>query len=450
MTADLLRNLPFTVNWGDWMTNTVRNRTFLNIFLVMFITFGIIITVSYTSFSKNIKKDEYVASDAAASFALIEVNGDKARQYVRTKEADIEYQTVLRHLMDYVKDSGVNRIRVVSFTRTVAYNIYDTNSGTDHLAQKIAYDDYATEVKEKLVECRESWNVTRGNTNYTYRPLRTSDDLSVGYIITESSVVNDSFTYILFIVIAVSTVLTVAASLAVSEKLKNDFLVPVEKLTRKIETVAKKKPSEAVSTDLLQSLGKESNPVISELGTSIKRMVESVGVSKDDVDKAIYEATHDVMTGVFNKRHYENKIENYSHCSSLLVIYFDVNNLKLMNDTLGHERGDYVIEQAAEYIKSLSDNDNDSEFDCFRMGGDEFLLVIRNRSYREMIALVNRLDEDCPVIVSAETDSVKCSVAYGYAYAKESYVYEQLLAETEDNMYRKKYEIKQQLNMPDR
>jgi len=139
-----------------------------------------------------------------------------------------------------------------------------------------------------------------------------------------------------------------------------------------------------------------------------------------------------------------------SRTTSLLVIYFDVNNLKLMNDTLGHERGDYVIEQAAEYIKSLSGDENSTEFDCFRMGGDEFLLVVRNRSYREMIALVNRLDEDCPVIVSAETDSVKCSVAYGYAYAKENYVYDQLLAEAEDNMYRKKYEIKQQLNMPDR
>jgi diguanylate cyclase (GGDEF)-like protein len=416
----------------------------------MLITFGIIITVSYTSFSKNIKRDEYVASDAAASFALIEVDGDKARKYVRTKETDTEYQAVLRRLMNYVQDSGVNRIRVVSFTSTVAYNIYDTSSGAETLAQKIPYDDYTKEVKEKLVECRESWNVTRGNTNYTYRPLRTLDDVSVGYIITESSVVNDSFTYILFIVSAVSIVLILAASIAVSEKFKHDFLVPVEKFTRKIDTVAKKKSSEAVSTDLLQSFGKEGNPVISELGTSIKRMVESVGVAKDDVDKAIYEATHDVMTGVFNKRHYENKIENYSHCSSLLVIYFDVNNLKLMNDTLGHERGDYVIEQAAEYIKSLSGDENSTEFDCFRMGGDEFLLVVRNRSYREMIALVNRLDEDCPVIVSAETDSVKCSVAYGYAYAKENYVYDQLLAEAEDNMYRKKYEIKQQLNMPDR
>ena len=84
------------------------------------------------------------------------------------------------------------------------------------------------------------------------------------------------------------------------------------------------------------------------------------------------------------------------------------------------------------------------------MGGDEFLLVVTNHSYREIYALINRLDADCPVILSAETDSIKCSVAYGYAYAKASYSYDQLLAEAEENMYRKKYEIKQQLNMPER
>ena len=55
------------------MTNTVRNRLVLNLFLIMLITFGIIFTVSYTSFSKNIKKDEYVATEASASFVQIDV-----------------------------------------------------------------------------------------------------------------------------------------------------------------------------------------------------------------------------------------------------------------------------------------------------------------------------------------------------------------------------------------
>ncbi|WP_044976448.1 GGDEF domain-containing protein [Ruminococcus sp. HUN007] len=431
------------------MSNAARNRILLNIFLVMFIAFGIIITSSYMLFSKNIKKDEFVASEAAASFASIEINGDKAKKYVRTKETDGDYQIVLRHLMEYVHDSRVNRIRVVSYTSTVAYNIFDT--GGTELAQKIACDDYETEMKTKLVECRESWNATRGNTNYTYRPVRTSDDVSVGYIITESSVVNSNIVSLMLMVSAGAAVLILAACWIVAEKLRRDILMPVETFKLTADQISKKKPDEAINSELLNRFDNGSTYLFGGLGKSIRRMVEAVGVAKDDVDKAIYEATHDVMTGVFNKRHYENKVENYSKCSSLLVIYFDVNNLKLMNDTLGHERGDYVIEQAAEYIKNLSaSREKDVEFDCFRMGGDEFLLVVRNRSYREMISIVNKLDEDCPVIVSAETDSVKCSVAYGYAYAKGSYVYEQLLAEAEDNMYRKKYEIKQQLNMPDR
>lgn len=175
-------------------------------------------------------------------------------------------------------------------------------------------------------------------------------------------------------------------------------------------------------------------------------MINVITHSRDDISSAIFDATHDAMTKAYNKRHYEDKIANFRNCSSLLVIYFDVNNLKLINDTLGHERGDYVIIRAAEYISEVSFDDSM----CFRMGGDEFLLVTANRSYRDMISLINRLDADCPVILSAETDSVKCSVAYGYAYAKGNYEYEQLLAEAEENMYRKKFEIKQQLNMPER
>ena len=95
MTADLLKNLPFTVNWGDWMTNTVRNRTFLNIFLVMFITFGIIITVSYTSFSKNIKK---IPTDLPVFF--IWGSDDPVGSYGAT----------IKKLIEIYKSNGMNKI----------------------------------------------------------------------------------------------------------------------------------------------------------------------------------------------------------------------------------------------------------------------------------------------------------------------------------------------------
>jgi diguanylate cyclase (GGDEF)-like protein len=117
-----------------------------------------------------------------------------------------------------------------------------------------------------------------------------------------------------------------------------------------------------------------------------------------------------------------------------------------MNDTLGHENGDYVIKQAADYIKQFTD---DSSF-CFRMGGDEFLLVMCNCTYQHMDNVTDILDTDAPVILSHENDSVQCALSYGYAYGKDKFSYEIILAEAEENMYKKKKELKQILNMPDR
>jgi GGDEF domain-containing protein len=84
------------------------------------------------------------------------------------------------------------------------------------------------------------------------------------------------------------------------------------------------------------------------------------------------------------------------------------------------------------------------------MGGDEFLLVMTERSLREVDKIVDKLEKDSPLILSRESDSVKCSLSYGFAFAQGEYVYDELLAEAEENMYRKKAELKALLQMPDR
>lgn len=426
------------------MKNTVKKRMMLSLFLILLAAFGIILTVFYISFSKNIKKDEYVSSEAAASFAAVEVKGDRSRYYITTRKIDSEYQDILRSLLEYTHDSTVNRISVISYGSTVGYYIYDTDGKT--IGTKVSYDDYTLGIKNDLVECRKTWNTTRGNTNYTYRPVRTSDDMSCAYIITESSVVNDNLPVKLILLVSVTLPLLALLSWILMLLLSRSVFTPIVNFTNAAEAFSGSESKNKLDDDFRRKFETGRRDEIGRLGQAIMGMINLINNSRDDISSAIFDATHDGMTKTFNKRHYEEKLANFRNCSSLLVIYFDVNNLKLINDTLGHERGDYVIMRAAEYIAEISFDDSMT----FRMGGDEFLMVTTNRSYRDMISLVNRLEADCPVILSAETDSIKCSIAYGYAYAKGNYVYEQLLAEAEENMYRKKYEIKQQLNMPER
>ncbi len=162
--------------------------------------------------------------------------------------------------------------------------------------------------------------------------------------------------------------------------------------------------------------------------------------------KAISDANYDGMTKTLNKRCYQNMEQMFKNCSSLCVIYFDVNNLKLMNDILGHEKGDMVIKRAAEYIKKFLGS---SDY-CFRMGWGKFLMVMTECTFRSIDALVEKLEADAPFLLNRDSDSVKCALSFGYAYAKGSYSYEALLAEAEENMYSKKTELKKLLNMPER
>lgn len=81
----------------------------------------------------------------------------------------------------------------------------------------------------------------------------------------------------------------------------------------------------------------------------------------------------DQLTGVGNRRGFAEYLRALPDGMSLAFIFGDLNGLKQTNDTQGHEAGDQLICQAARIMKSLTDDSA-----VFRMGGDEFMLVVRN------------------------------------------------------------------------
>ena len=84
-------------------------------------------------------------------------------------------------------------------------------------------------------------------------------------------------------------------------------------------------------------------------------------------------STLDSLTGLKNRRAYQNEIKMLSGDESVSTVFCDLNNLKLVNDTLGHECGDQYIIKFAEIIIKKFPND----FLC-RISGDEFVILIKN------------------------------------------------------------------------
>ena len=109
--------------------------------------------------------------------------------------------------------------------------------------------------------------------------------------------------------------------------------------------------------------------------------VHKIHVEKNARLKAYYESKRDLLTGLINKIYTEKKIkdfiENNPDGTSALII-IDVDNFKLVNDNLGHLFGDEVLKHVAQVLKN-----NTSTNDIVgRIGGDEFIIFIKNFIYK--------------------------------------------------------------------
>ena len=83
----------------------------------------------------------------------------------------------------------------------------------------------------------------------------------------------------------------------------------------------------------------------------------------------------DSRTKLFNKNKYEEMIQAYyPYIDNIRVIFWDLNNLKMINDTYGHDYGDKAIERLSSVLYSFSDERRR----VYRIGGDEFIMIIDN------------------------------------------------------------------------
>jgi diguanylate cyclase (GGDEF)-like protein len=126
-------------------------------------------------------------------------------------------------------------------------------------------------------------------------------------------------------------------------------------------------------------------------------------------------ANRDSLTGLRNVTSYKSwetefdkTIENQT--AKFGVVVLDLNWLKETNDTYGHDVGDKVIAAAA---KAISDVFKRSP--VFRIGGDEFLVVLQYRDLEDHEELLKRLDDICANTLIKETGNTPISIASGFA-----------------------------------
>jgi len=104
---------------------------------------------------------------------------------------------------------------------------------------------------------------------------------------------------------------------------------------------------------------------------------EDVTLDRRNAEQLIYLAEHDFLTGVYNRRKFQEELEaqlliSQRNQHTLALLFFDIDDFKYINDVYGHEYGDNILQQVAAEISHLIRRD---EMFC-RLGGDEFAVLL--------------------------------------------------------------------------
>lgn len=145
----------------------------------------------------------------------------------------------------------------------------------------------------------------------------------------------------------------------------------------------------------------------------------------------------DSLTGLYNQNYYKEFLGIEKPDCIVGVIFFDVNGLKRLNDMFGHEYGDLLLRRCAKSISDVCLEDNESGF---RLGGDEFLIILENADEASVISKLEQWQAALEAVNLENKDryfSLVCSMAHGYAIGELKDM-ENLVRQADSMMYKNK------------
>ena len=181
--------------------------------------------------------------------------------------------------------------------------------------------------------------------------------------------------------------------------------------------------------------------------------IQLLNMSFENMSTRLYErekelkfsANCDSLTGLRNTTAYKKWVADFDKeiqngNAYFAVAVFDLNNLKETNDTYGHDQGNQLIATAAKVISVVF-----KRSPVFRIGGDEFLVILRQDDLDSHQELFARFDVMCENTIIDEKIKNKISIARGFAMfdPDNDSCFNDVFKRADDAMYENKRKIKQ-------
>jgi diguanylate cyclase (GGDEF)-like protein/PAS domain S-box-containing protein len=171
---------------------------------------------------------------------------------------------------------------------------------------------------------------------------------------------------------------------------------------------------------------------------ALEGLIIDINELKRKQEEIEYLSYHDHLTGIYNRIYFDQQVKLYDQQRyyPLSIIVGDINGLKFLNDAVGHQEGDRIIQRTA---KLLSESLQGNEI-LARTGGDEFSILLPNTGSVEahdiMLAIQNNIND---YNNNLSVDDYKINLALGYGTKEdESVEFSSIFKVAEDHMYKRK------------
>jgi diguanylate cyclase (GGDEF)-like protein len=173
-----------------------------------------------------------------------------------------------------------------------------------------------------------------------------------------------------------------------------------------------------------------------------RRMVEMQDALIESKDILAYQATHDPLTGLLNRRaifeHLRKELARASRCSNWLAVGIcDIDHFKRINDTHGHQAGDEALSGFARMLKAHT-----REYDSAgRIGGEEFLIITPVPAGTDCIALFDRLCQRVAASrIPTKSGALSLTLSIGVACTASGNTVDEIVEAADTALYRAKNE----------
>ena len=211
---------------------------------------------------------------------------------------------------------------------------------------------------------------------------------------------------------------------------------PIEQLTEAAEQVDKGNFDVNISYD--------KNDEIGRLTKSFKKLS---GNMKAHINALNEQAFIDSLTHVRNKGAFllaieelQEQINNGSIDPNFALVEFDCDGLKRINDEYGHDKGDIYLKKACRTISDVF-----KRSPVYRVGGDEFFIILRNEDFQNLDFLLKRLDvviENINATSDEPWEQVSVSKGFAIYNPAEDNIVQKIMQRADMLMYENKRERK--------